>query len=165
MNAMPALMNGTLSPYCSVMRVFNMKFFRVELDYRVSRSMRPMNIALWPSGGSIPPQTSPTICRRACRRPRAALAGYVASFRQINHSIGDIFRPGNRAHWRKGHQEVFRDTFDNRGIDSPGRTALKRMLLYAYSFARLGVIAFSPPLVSIEMNPEDQRWGAGPVRP
>jgi hypothetical protein len=25
MNAMPALMNGTFSPYCSVMRVFNMK--------------------------------------------------------------------------------------------------------------------------------------------
>jgi hypothetical protein len=26
MNAMPALMKGTFSPYCSVMRVFNMKF-------------------------------------------------------------------------------------------------------------------------------------------
>ena len=25
MNAMPALMNGTFSPYCSVIRVFNMK--------------------------------------------------------------------------------------------------------------------------------------------
>jgi hypothetical protein len=32
MNAMPALMNGTFSPYCSVMRVFNMKFFRVPLS-------------------------------------------------------------------------------------------------------------------------------------
>jgi hypothetical protein len=29
--AMPALMNGTFSPYCSLMRVFNMEFFRVEL--------------------------------------------------------------------------------------------------------------------------------------
>jgi hypothetical protein len=28
MNAMPALMNGTFSPYCSVMRVFNMGLFR-----------------------------------------------------------------------------------------------------------------------------------------
>src|SRR5215831_7130313 len=26
MNAIPALMNGTFSPYCSVMRVVNMKF-------------------------------------------------------------------------------------------------------------------------------------------
>jgi hypothetical protein len=26
MNAMPALINGTFSPYCSVMRVLNMKF-------------------------------------------------------------------------------------------------------------------------------------------
>jgi hypothetical protein len=29
MKAMPALMNGTLSPYCSVMRVFNIEFFLV----------------------------------------------------------------------------------------------------------------------------------------
>jgi hypothetical protein len=34
---MPALMNGTFNPYCSVMRVFNMEFFRAELDYRVSK--------------------------------------------------------------------------------------------------------------------------------
>jgi hypothetical protein len=32
MKAMPALMNGTFSQYCSVMRVFNMKFFRVALS-------------------------------------------------------------------------------------------------------------------------------------
>ena len=31
----PALMNGTFSPYCSVMRVFNMKFFRVALSTRL----------------------------------------------------------------------------------------------------------------------------------
>ena len=31
-NAMPALMNGTFSLYCSVMRVFKMKFFRVVLS-------------------------------------------------------------------------------------------------------------------------------------
>ena len=62
-----------LMAYCSVMRVFNMEFFRVELGYRMSGSSRPMNFALWPSVGSIPRQTSPvTICRRACRRPRAA---------------------------------------------------------------------------------------------
>ena len=30
-NAMPALMNGSFSPYCSVMRVFNIEFFLVEL--------------------------------------------------------------------------------------------------------------------------------------
>jgi hypothetical protein len=35
MNAMPALMNGTFSPYCSVMRVFNMKFFRVAPSTRL----------------------------------------------------------------------------------------------------------------------------------
>jgi hypothetical protein len=29
MKAMPALMNGTFSPYCSVMRVFNIEFFLV----------------------------------------------------------------------------------------------------------------------------------------
>jgi hypothetical protein len=29
MNAMPALMNGTFTPYCSVMRVFSIEFFLV----------------------------------------------------------------------------------------------------------------------------------------
>jgi hypothetical protein len=33
MKAMPALMNGTRSPYWSVMRVFNMGVFPVELGY------------------------------------------------------------------------------------------------------------------------------------
>ena len=42
MKAIPALMNGTFSPYCSVRRVFNMGFFRVELGYRGSGPIRPM---------------------------------------------------------------------------------------------------------------------------
>jgi len=37
MNAMPALMNGTFSPYCSVMRVFNIVFFRVAVDIESPR--------------------------------------------------------------------------------------------------------------------------------
>ena len=41
MKAMPALMNGTFSLYCSVMRVFNMEFLRVELDYRVLQAKAP----------------------------------------------------------------------------------------------------------------------------
>src|SRR5271154_6564809 len=35
---------------------------------------------------------------------------------------------------------------------APGATALKRMLFFAYSLARLIVIAFNPPLVSIEID-------------
>jgi hypothetical protein len=35
MKAMPALMNGTFTPYCSVMRVFNVEFFLVQ-SYRGS---------------------------------------------------------------------------------------------------------------------------------
>ena len=53
------------------------------------------------------------------------LPGYVASFGQINHSIGDILRFGDRAHRRKGRQEVFRDSFDKRGVDSPGRNRVE----------------------------------------
>jgi hypothetical protein len=40
MNAMPALMNGTFSPYCSVMRVFNMEFFRVQATECPGRAAR-----------------------------------------------------------------------------------------------------------------------------
>ena len=73
MNAMPALMNGTFSLYWSVMRVFNMGLFPVEFGYRGSGPSRPMNFAPRPSVGSIPLRTSRvTICRHACRRPRAA---------------------------------------------------------------------------------------------
>jgi len=42
MKAMPALMNGTFSPYCSVTRVFNIEFFLVQ-GYRVSGPSGPMN--------------------------------------------------------------------------------------------------------------------------
>src|SRR5580704_2019163 len=35
---------------------------------------------------------------------------------------------------------------------TPGATALNRMLLFAYSFARLTVIAFRPPLVIIGID-------------
>ena len=52
-------------------------------------------------------------------------SGYMASFRQINHRIRDILRLRNRAHRRKGHQEVFRDPFDKRGVDSPGRNLVE----------------------------------------
>ena len=48
------------------------------------------------------------------------------------------------------------------GLTAPGATALKRMLFFANSLARLRVIAFSPPLVSIEIEagrPRDRVLG------
>src|SRR5260370_36355818 len=53
-------------------------------------------------------------------------------------------------------ERVFRKSFGLllwRGVSTtPGATALKRMLLFAYSLARLTVIASSPPLVIIAID-------------
>ena len=68
MKAMPALMNGTFSPYCSVMRVFNMGFFRVAADYRVSAPMRPMNFVWRPFVG-IPRMPSASYHLPTCAPP------------------------------------------------------------------------------------------------
>src|SRR5215472_7542098 len=53
-------------------------------------------------------------------------------------------------------ERVFRNCFGLflwRGVSTwPGATALKRMLFFAYSIARLRVIASSPPLVIIGID-------------
>src|SRR5262245_52974620 len=64
MNAMPALMNGTFSPYCSVMRVFNMNSSSTD---RIARREH--------HGGSTVPL--PGLKTTSGRRPRAR--GCVAS--------------------------------------------------------------------------------------
>ena len=67
MNAMPGVDEWNFQSVLVRDARFNMGL------YRESRPSRPMNFAPWPSVGSIPPRTSRvTICRRACRRPRAA---------------------------------------------------------------------------------------------
>jgi len=51
---------------------------------------------------------------------------------------------------------VFIESFESplcRGVSTaPGATALKRMLLFAYSFARLRITASNPPLVIVGME-------------
>src|SRR5262249_20453883 len=95
------------------------------------------------------------------------LPGYVPSFRQINHSIGDILRFGDRAHRRKGHQEVFWDRFDNRGVENPRRNRVEADVVLRILARKVTVIASSPPLVSIEIEagrPAMGFWASEDVR-
>src|SRR5262245_37692694 len=67
MNAMPALMNGTFSPYCSVMRVFNMNSSSTD---RIARREH--------HGGSTVPL--PGLKTTSGRRPSARLRRQRAKF-------------------------------------------------------------------------------------
>src|ERR1700722_17466567 len=75
MNAMPALMNGTFSPYCSVMRVFNMK----PSMLRFVRRLPFANV------------------RTAVHVQH--LPGNVRCFSQINHGIHNLLNVRNASHW------------------------------------------------------------------
>ena len=99
MNAMPALMSGTFSPYCSVMRVFNMGFFRVAADYRVSAPMRPMNFVWRPFVG-IPPHAFSQLPFANVRTAIHVqhLPGNVRSFGQINYGIHNFLNVRNASH-------------------------------------------------------------------
>src|SRR2546422_8019407 len=73
----------------------------------------------------------------------------VTSFSQIHDSLSDVLRIRDRAIGERVFMKSL-GVFLWSGVSTtPGATALNRMLFFAYSFARLRVIASSPPLVII----------------
>jgi len=82
------------------------------------------------------------------------LPGHVTGFRQINNSVGDVLRLGKRAIGERASRLPLVQAVST----TPAATALKRIFSFAYSFARLRVIALMPPLVIIgtdARNPHD----------
>src|SRR3984957_13891973 len=57
------------------------------------------------------------------------LPGHVTSFRQVNNSVGDILRVGNRTHRGKTFQEIIRVFFVHRGVDNSGGYGVKADVL------------------------------------
>ena len=77
------------------------------------------------------------------------LPGNLARFGEIDHSACDLLRIGDRAHRRKGLQEILWVVFVKRSVNNSGRDRIEADVLLRIFRGQAAVIASRPPFVII----------------